>query len=88
MMLDRGAQASDDQLLDIMDYLFRTQTMIDVNKGPAEDLEIILNISPEQAQAIVARREIRKIVSLDDLKSVGGLEGAAVEAKAGVLVFQ
>jgi competence protein ComEA len=87
-MVDRGADGSDDQFLDIMDYLYRTQTIIDVNAAAAEDLGIVLGVSPAQAQAIVARRAKKKFSSLEDLKSVSGLDAAKLDAKAGLLVFQ
>jgi competence protein ComEA len=87
-MVDRGAIGTDDQFADIMDYLFRTQTIIDVNSADVEDLQIVLNVPPATAQAVVARRTKKKFASLEDLKSVGGLDAAALDAKAGLLVFQ
>ena len=87
-MVDRGANGTDDQFMDIMDYLFQTQTIIDVNTVAAEDLAIILQLSPAQAQAIVARREQKKFANLANLKSVRGIDTAKVDAKAAFLVFQ
>jgi competence protein ComEA len=87
-MVDRGATGTDDQFLDIMDYLYRTQTIIDVNAAAPEDLQIVLGASPAQAQAIVARRVKKKFTGLEDLKSVSGLDAAKLDAKAGFLVFQ
>ena len=87
-MVDRGATGTDDQFLDIMDYLYRTQTIIDVNAAEPEDLQIVLGASPAQAQAIVARRVKKKFTGLEDLKSVSGLDAAKLDAKAGFLVFQ
>jgi DNA uptake protein ComE-like DNA-binding protein len=71
-----------------MDYLFRTQTLIDVNSADVQDLQIVLNISPAVAGAVVARRTRKKFTSLQDLKSVGGLDAAALDAKADLLVFR
>jgi len=87
-MVDRGASGTDDQFLDIMDYLYRTQTIIDVNAAAPEDLQIVLDASAAQAQAIVARRAKTKFTSLADLKSVSGLDAAKLDAKADFLVFQ
>ncbi len=87
-MLDRGAVASDEQLLDIMDYLHQTLTKIDVNGVDADELQIVLNVSDTQATAILARRALRKFVDLADLKSVAGLDSAALDAKAKFVVFQ
>jgi DNA uptake protein ComE-like DNA-binding protein len=87
-MIDRGANATEDQLLDIMDYLHQTRTLIDVNAADAEELQIVLNVSPSQAQALVERRSRRKFSDLRDLKSVAGLDSAALDAKADLLVYQ
>jgi competence protein ComEA len=87
-MVDRGAIGTDEQFADIMDYLFRTQTLIDVNSADVQDLQIVLNISPAVAGAVVARRTRKKFTSLQDLKSVGGLDAAALDAKADLLVFR
>ena len=87
-MVDRGAIGTDEQFADIMDYLFRTQTLIDVNSVDVQDLQIVLNTSPAVAGAVVARRTKKKFTSLEDLKSVGGLDAAAVDAKADLLVFR
>jgi competence protein ComEA len=87
-MVDRGAIGTDEQFADIMDYLFRTQTLIDVNSADVQDLQIVLNTSPSAAGAVVARRTRKKFTSLQDLKSVGGLDAAALDAKADLLVFR
>jgi hypothetical protein len=87
-MIDRGADGTEEQLQEVMDYLFRTQTIIDVNTTAEEDLAIVLEIPAAQAKAIVARRTKKKFTSLDDLKSVGGLDAARVDAKSAFLSFQ
>jgi DNA uptake protein ComE-like DNA-binding protein len=87
-MIDRGANGTDEQLQDIMDYLHQTMTRIDVNAADAGELEIVLGISPAQSAAVVARREQRKFKDLADLKSVAGLSSASLDAKARLLAFQ
>jgi competence protein ComEA len=87
-MVDRGAIGTDEQFADIMDYLFRTQTLIDVNSADVQDLQIVLNTSPAVAGAVVERRTKKKFTSLQDLKSVDGLDAAALDAKADLLVFR
>jgi Helix-hairpin-helix motif len=87
-MIDRGADGTEEQLQEVMDYLFRTQTIIDVNATAEEDLAIVLEIPAAQAKAIVARRAKKKFASLDDLKSVSGLDPARVDAKSAFLSFQ
>lgn len=87
-MLDRGADASEADLLDIMDYLHQTQTIIDVNSADADELVFVLNVSASQAQAIIARRAQRKFTDLADLQSVAGLDSASLDRRADLLVYQ
>jgi competence protein ComEA len=87
-MVDRGAKGTDDQYDDIMDYLHRTVTTIDVNSADEDELEIVLNVSETTAQAMVARRETKKFAGLSDLKSIPGVDAATVDAKAKLIFFQ
>src|ERR1700733_14517583 len=41
-MLDRGSSGTDEQFDDIMDYLHRTMTTINVNTAPVDELETVL----------------------------------------------
>jgi competence protein ComEA len=86
-MVDLGAKGSDDQYDDIMDYLHRTMTTIDVNSADADELEMVLNASATVAQAIVARRKTKKITGLADLKSISGVDASVVDAKARLIFF-
>jgi Helix-hairpin-helix motif len=87
-MVDRGASGTDAQLDDVMDYLHRTMTTINVNAADVEELGIVLGVSETVAKAIVARRNDRKFTGLADLKSVGGVAGGSVETKARLIFFK
>ena len=87
-MVDRGASGTDEQFDDIMDYLHRTMTTINVNTAPADELEIVLNVSETTAQAIIARRSTQKFTGLADLKSVSGVDASTVDAKARLIFFK
>jgi competence protein ComEA len=86
-MVDLGAKGTDGQYDDIMDYLHRTMTTIDVNSADPDELEIILNASETAAQAIVARRRTKKFTGLADLKSISGVDASIVDAKARLIFF-
>ncbi|HXE08698.1 MAG TPA: helix-hairpin-helix domain-containing protein [Acidobacteriaceae bacterium] len=86
-MIDHGAKGTDDQLDDVMDYLERTVTTIDVNSADADELEIVLNVSDATAQAILARRTDKKFTGLADLKTIPGVDAATVDAKARMIFF-
>jgi competence protein ComEA len=87
-MVDRGASGTDEQFDDIMDYLHRTMTTINVNTALADELEIVLNVPETTAQAIVARRNMQKFTGLADLKSVSGAAASTVDAKARLIFFK
>src|ERR1700735_877155 len=53
-MVDRGASGTDAQLDDVMDYLHRTVTTINVNAADVGELEIVLDVNEATAKAIVA----------------------------------
>ena len=86
-MVDHGAKGTDDQLDDIMDYLHRTVTTIDVNSADADELEIVLNVSETTAEAIVARRKAKKFTGPADLKSIPGVDASTVDSKARMIFF-
>jgi competence protein ComEA len=87
-MIDRGASGTDQQFADVMDYLHRTMTTIDVNTADAEELEIVLHVPDSTAQAILARRSTQKFTSLADLESVPGVDAPTLEAKARLIFFK
>jgi competence protein ComEA len=87
-MVDRGASGTDAQFEDVMDYLHRTMTTINVNTAGVEELGIVLGVSDSVAKAIVERRGSRKFSGLTDLKSVAGVDGAGVDAKARLIFFK
>lgn len=86
-MVDRGATGTDQQFEDIMDYLHRTLTTIDVNNADADELHIVLGVSDKTAQAIIKRRAQRKFTSLADLESVPGTNAATLKGKARMIFF-
>jgi competence protein ComEA len=87
-MIDRGASGTDQQFADVMDYLHRAMTTIDVNTADAEELQIVLHVPDATAQAILARRSTQKFTSLADLESVPGVDAPTVEAKARLIFFK
>jgi competence protein ComEA len=87
-MVDRGASGTDEQFDDVMDYLHRTMTTINVNTADAGELEIVLNVPKTVAEAVVARRATQKFTGVADLKSISGIDAAVVDAKARVIFFK
>lgn len=87
-MVDQGASGTDAQFEDVMDYLHRTMTIINVNTADAGELEIVLSVPQTAAQAIVARRSRQKFRDLPDLKSVPGVDASTVDSKSRLIFFK
>ncbi len=91
-MVQRGAQGTDDEFADIVDYLTNTVSVeaakINVNKATAKQLQTGLDISDKDADAILQYRTANgDFKSIDDLKKVPGLDAAKIDAKKSKLVF-
>jgi competence protein ComEA len=87
-MVDRGASGTDDQYDDILDYLHRTMTTIDVNSADADELAAVLGAPDSAVKLIIARRSARRFADMADLKSIPGLDAAALDAKSRLIYFR
>lgn len=90
-MLDRGAQATDDQVATIVDYLtlnFGKDSKIRVNTAPMIEFKGVLGLTAAEAQAVVAYRDGHgDFHSMEDLLKVPGVDGKKFEAKKELLEF-
>lgn len=87
-MVSRGASATNDQIQTIKDYLAKNFGQVNANKGSAAELVQVLEITPEQADAIVKyRTDHGAFKTLDDVKKVPGLESANLDMKKDRLVY-
>jgi competence protein ComEA len=86
-----GAEASDDEFTEILDYLaknFPPVTTIHVNQATAEQLESGLGLSTTEAEAVVEyRKKNGDFKSLDDLKKVPDVDAKKLDAKKDSLAF-
>jgi competence protein ComEA len=96
-MIGRGAQGSEDDFAQIVDYLAKnfppqpdgakrtavpTAQKVNVNKAGADDLKAALNLTADQAGSIIAYRQKNgEFKTLDDLKKVPGLDGAKLDSE-------
>ncbi len=87
-MVDQGARGSDAEYDDILDFLHRTMTTIDINAADADELQTVLNVSAPTAEAILTRRIRRKFIDLADLKTVPGVDATGIERRARLIFFQ
>jgi hypothetical protein len=88
-MLDRGAVATDEQLDRILSYLTKNITVVNVNASPPDQLAFTLQVPAAVVDEIVAKRAGHAFASIEDLKSVPGIDRdvlAKLKAK-GLLQF-
>ena len=88
-MVSRGAEATDEQIDLIVDYLAANYGRnVNINKVPAETITGALGISKDAAAAIVAHREKHgAFKTWDDLTKVPGIDVKALEAKKDRIEF-
>ncbi len=87
-MVDRGANGTDAEYDDILDYLYRTATVIDVNSAHSDELATVLNASAATVKLIIARRSVKKFADLNDLKTIPGVDAITLDSKSKLLYFQ
>lgn len=88
-MVSRGAEATDDELETIIDYLAANHgTKVKINKATPEELVRALGISAKSARAIVDFRKQHGVYkALPDLKKVPNLDWKAIEQQKQRLDF-
>jgi competence ComEA-like helix-hairpin-helix protein len=87
-MISRGASASAEQIQAIKDYLVKQFGLVNVNRAPAVEIAEILEIKPEQAEAIVSyRADHGPFKTIADLKKITGIESIPLESKKDRISF-
>jgi alcohol dehydrogenase (cytochrome c) len=87
-MTARGMTLTEDEHKAVLDYLSKYLSVINVNTAAAADLVTGLGITENQANAIVGYREKNgAFKDIDDLKSINGLDAAAIDAKKNLITF-
>jgi competence protein ComEA len=87
-MAGNGATGSDEDWNLILGYLDRHYSLILVNRAPAKDLALTLDVPDSVAQAIVRlRTENGDLKTIADLKRLPGIDAAKIDARKDRLVF-
>ncbi|HEX4274615.1 MAG TPA: helix-hairpin-helix domain-containing protein [Bryobacteraceae bacterium] len=87
-MVSRGATATNEQIATINEYLSKNFGQVNVNKAPSAEIASVLEITPEQADAIVKyRTDHGDYKTVDDMKKAPGLETAKLDAKKDRVVY-
>jgi competence protein ComEA len=87
-MAANGAQGTDEEWNQILDYLDKNFSLILVNKADPKQLANALDVPADTAESVVKYREEHgRFSGIDDLKKVPGLDVAKVEARKDRFVF-
>jgi competence ComEA-like helix-hairpin-helix protein len=88
-MVQRGAELSPPEIVDVTAYLSKNFGKVNVNTAAAAQLEEALGLTEKEAGAIVSYREQNgDIKSLDQLKAVPGISPDKIQAKAEAIAFR
>ena len=81
-MAGLGARVNDDDIKKVVDYLTRYFGRVNVNKAAQQDLQEVLELTSDEATAIVAYRTREgDFHMLEDLKKVPGLDFSKIEER-------
>jgi competence protein ComEA len=91
-MTEKGLSISDADYATVLDYLSTclgpNSPKVNINKGSACELQRILGITMEQANAILAyRTKNGDFKDLASVKKVEGIDAAAIDAKKDAITF-
>jgi competence protein ComEA len=88
-MVKRGARATDEEINTVIEYLARYFGIVNVNRAAAKELEEILEVSPQSAEAIVQyRAQNGDFADLDNLKKVPGLDAKSIDERKDRITFK
>ncbi len=87
-MATQGAEATPEQWKAIEQYIDVHFAMVMVNKAPADEIQLALDVTPEVAAALVKYRQDKgPFKTIDDVKKVPGIDAAKVDAATSRVVF-
>jgi competence ComEA-like helix-hairpin-helix protein len=88
-MAGRGAQATDQEFTAIAEYLAKYFGAVNVNQAAAKEIADVLEVPPQDADAIVRyRTDNGEFKDLDGLKKVPGVDANAIEERKTRVVYK
>jgi len=83
-----GAVFSDDEYSAVMGYLGAFYGKVDVNHAPAEDIQLVLELTDAQtAQLMTTRTAGRSFTTVEELAALPGFDRAFLDARLSRIVF-
>jgi DNA uptake protein ComE-like DNA-binding protein len=86
-MTGHGAHPTEEQVDHIVRFFLANLTDVDINTSPADELGPVLGVPDKVANAIIARREVRKFRDISDLLSLPGVDPAIVQQRKSRIHF-
>jgi competence protein ComEA len=87
-MATQGAEATPEQWKAIEQYIDAHFALVMVNKAPADELQLALDVPPAIAAAVVKyRQDNGPFKTIDDVKKVPGIDAAKVDGAKNRFVF-
>jgi competence ComEA-like helix-hairpin-helix protein len=87
-MVSRGASATNEQIKTINEYLAKNFGQVNANKAPSGEIASVLEITADQADAIVKyRKDHGDFKTLDDVKKVPGMATADLDKRKDRIIF-
>lgn len=88
-MASLGVEGTEEEFAAIVDYLTRHFGKTNVNRAPAKELQEVLQISPEEANALVRHREANgDFISFETLKKVSGVDARKLAERRDRILFR
>ena len=86
-MTRRGANGTDEQLEQVTKYFLDNLTLINVNTSPADEIAWVLGVDDAVARKIVTRRQQQRFATLEELRTVSGVDAALLEQRKSRILF-
>jgi competence ComEA-like helix-hairpin-helix protein len=78
-MAENGAKATDAEFEEVLNYLSHYFAQINVNKASATEIQDVVDLSPEEAAAIVKYREAKgEFKTIEEVGQVPGLDAKKI----------
>jgi competence protein ComEA len=88
-MSENGAKATDAEFEEVLNYLARYFAQINVNKASAAEIQDIVDLSADDAAAIVKYREANgEFKSVEDIGKVPGLDAKKIADRKDRILFK
>jgi competence ComEA-like helix-hairpin-helix protein len=87
-MTKLGASGTDEEWETVQTYLLKHYGRLNINRAPADDIVLVLNLSPEEAAAIVGyRKDKGEFADFDALTKVPGVKVEKLQQSRTAITF-